>query len=427
MIDRRRVLASSLFAALGPHVARAQGQETLTILSNVAHQNAAQGPANKPENNVQAPFEREHNARIVWRNIPWPQMRATFLRAISASTSEYDIVMVVDEWASAETLARLPSLAEHATRQPLEALDDLEPRMRAQFTTGGALRAVPVRSNPQLLHYNTAILSAAGLQPPRNIDQLIAAARATSGRRADGAQVFGLGLKNDDDVIGMVRAFGGEILSSGFEPLPRREPVMRAITALRDLYQANAIPPNFHGMDANAVVAVMRDGLVAMTLFGDSYFHRFNDQRASRIAGQVASIPVPGAGPEGTVASTKVSFWGAALSPNGNPAKRELAWRFMRHLASPDSQLKMAINGNGPVRLSVGENSQYLAEAPYGRASVEALKHGEPQLPVFDGSAEARDIFNEEATLAIVGRKPVEAALDSAATRLRAVVAQRAR
>ena len=71
--------------------------ETLTILSNIAHQNAAQGSAERPDGNVQAQFERANNARIVWRNIPWPQMRATFLRAISASSSEYDIVMIVDE------------------------------------------------------------------------------------------------------------------------------------------------------------------------------------------------------------------------------------------------------------------------------------------------------------------------------------------
>src|SRR5207247_611432 len=86
-----------------------------------------------------------------------------------------------------------------------------------------------------------------------------------------------------------------------------------------------AIPPNFAATDANAAVTLMRDGLLAMTIFGDSYFLRFNDQRASRVAGQVASIPVPGTGPEGTVASTKCAFWGMALAPNGNATARRRA------------------------------------------------------------------------------------------------------
>jgi multiple sugar transport system substrate-binding protein len=117
-----------------------------------------------------------------------------------------------------------------------------------------------------------------------------------------------------------------------------------------------------------------------------------------------------------------------ALAPNGNPAKRELAWNFIRALASPEAQLRMAINGNGPVRFAVAEAPQYLAEAPYGRASAQALRHAEPQIPVFDGSAEVRDIFNEEATQAIAGRKPIDAALDAAKTRIAAVVqAQRSR
>jgi multiple sugar transport system substrate-binding protein len=430
MIARRAVLAApvALAAAATGRRAAAQAAETLNILSNIAHQTAAQGTAEHPEGNVQAQFERAGNVRIVWRNIPWPQMRATFLRAISASSSEYDIVMIVDEWASSETLARLPSLEPFAQRQPIAAFDDIAQSMRSQFVADGALRAVPIRSNPQLVHYNTAIFAAAGIQPPRTVQQLVAAARAASGRRADGAQVYGLGLKGDEDVIGIVRAFGGEILSAAFEPLPQREPVVAALTALKELYQAGAIPPNFASTDANAAVALMRDGLLAMTIFGDSYFLRFNDPRASRIAGQVASIPVPGNGPEGTVAATKCAFWGMALAPSGNPAKRELAWSFIRTLASPEAQLRMAINGNGPVRLAVAEAPQYLAEAPYGRASAQALRRAEPQIPVFDGSAEVRDIFNEEATQAIAGRKPIDGALAAAGTRIAAVVqAQRAR
>lgn len=425
MIERRTVLSAPLALGLASIAggARAQAAETLTILSNIAHQNAAQGSAERPDGNVQAQFERASSARIVWRNIPWPQMRATFLRAISASSSEYDIVMIVDEWASNQTLARLPSLEPFAQSRPIEAFDDIAPGMRSQFAAGGALRAVPVRSNPQLVHYNTAIFAAANIRPPRTIQQLIAAAKAASGRRADGAQVYGLGLKGDEDVIGIVRAFGGEILSREFESLPRREPVMQALAALKDLHQSGAIPPNFHSTDANAAVALMRDGLLGMCIFGDSYFLRFNDQRASRVAGQVASIPVPGNGPEGTVASTKCAFWGMALAPNGNPARRDLAWNFIRALAAPEAQLRMAINGNGPVRFAVAEMPQYLEAAPYGRASAQALRHAEAQIPVFDGSAEVRDIFNEEATQAIAGRKPIEAALDSAKTRIAAVAA----
>lgn len=425
MIGRRRVLASSLALAAGAGLARparAQGQETLTILANVAHQTAAQGPQGATDNNVQAAFERANNCRIVWRNIPWPQMRATFLRAISASTSEYDIVMVIDDWASGETLARLLPLDEYQARAPIEAADDIAQGMRAQFTAEGKLRAVPIRSNPQLLHYNKTILEAARVAPPRTIEQLIAAARAAAGRRADGAQVYGLGVKAEEDVIGMVKAFGGEVLNAGYEIFPARDKVAAALAALQGLYQANAIPPNFHTMDANAVIALMRDGLLAMSIFGDSYFNRFNDQRASRVAGQVVSVPIPGVA-DGSVAPTKVAFWGMALAANSPPARRELSWKFMRHLASPDSQLKMALNGNGPVRFAVAEMPQYLTEAPYGRASAQALRAASPQLPVFEGSAEVRDIFNEEATQAIVGRKTIDAALDAASARIRTVVA----
>ena len=32
------------------------------------------------------------------------------------------------------------------------------------------------------------------------------------------------------------------------------------------------------------------------------------------------------------------------------------------------------------------EAPQYLAEAPYGRASAQALRHAEAQIPVFDGT-----------------------------------------
>jgi len=397
--------------------------ESISVFANSAHQVAFQRGRTGNSDGAQAAFEKATGDKVAWNAVPWPEMRASLLRSLAASSAEYDVVMVINEWATPVLKRKLLPLAALMAAQPLEAPDDIFAGMRAPFVQDGVPVGIPIRSNPQIVHYNRETFAAAGLAPPETMEALLDAAQKLAGKRTDGARTFGLALKPDEDILVVVRALGGQVLDASLGIHVREPPVLAALQRLRALYAAGALPPNFATMDATSVQSLMREGLSAMVFFGDNYFVRFNDPKTSHIAGKVGFFPMPGGASTGQrYAPTKVTFWAASI-PATLPAPRQAAaWRLIRAMASPASQLQMAVTGNGPVRASTLDDPTFAAEAPYAAASRIALAHATDLLPVFEGSAEVNDAFTQGAVTAILGKASPEDAMAEAEARIAEIV-----
>jgi multiple sugar transport system substrate-binding protein len=398
--------------------------QTLRVFANSAHQDAFAGRPGSTGGNLQAEFEKETGLKIVWDTVPWPQMRQNFQRALASSSGAYDVVMVINEWASADVLSKLLPL--DAMTPALEEPGDIFEGMRATFTSGGRLVGLPIRSNPQIVHYNKAVFAERGVAEPKSFGELLDAAQKLAHRRADGASVYGFSPKSlaDDDLTLIMKAFGGDVLTKDYRVVVDSPANAATLARLKALYDAGGMPPNFASLDTVAVQNLAREGLLAMVLFGDNYHNRFNDPKTSRAAGHAGFFPIPGQQP-GTAGPAKVAYWAAALPVNGPAANREAAWRFIRFMASKTAQLQMAINGNGPTRRSTLEDERFRKDAPYAAASVTALANAAEIFPAFDGTAQVQAAWAEEAVLAITGRKPIAEALKSASDRINAIVAEK--
>ena len=400
--------------------------ETIPVFANSAHQAAFAGAPGGTGESAQAGFVKATGDTVAWHTTPWPEMRQTLLRLLTASTSADAVVMVINDWATPTLKQKLLPLDALLAQAPVEALDDIFIGMRRPFMQDNKLFGIPIRSNPQILHYNKELLASRDVAPPVSIEALLDAAQAVAGKRADGASVYGLAIKPDEDILAIVRAYGGSVLDPALGIHVREAPVLAALDRLRALYAGGGLPRNFHTMDSTSVQTLMREGLVAMCLFGDNYFLRFNDPKGSRIAGKVWFEPIPGSAALGArYAPAKVTFWAAAMPATLSPARQQGAWRLIRSMASPASQLSMAIAGNGPVRQSTLSDPAFTANAPYAAASKIALDNAIDLLPVFDGSVEVNDIFTEEAVAAIIERKTPTVAMADAQQRIEKVLAKR--
>jgi len=418
----RNIAAATLVAfAMGSAVANA---ETVRVFANSAHQDAFTGRPGATEGNLQAEFEKSTGIKVVWDAVPWPQMRQNFQRAMASSSGAYDVVMVINDWATEDVLAKLLPLDQMAPA--LEAPDDIFPAMRWTFTHAGRLVALPIRSNPQIVHYNKTIFAERGIALPRSFGELLDASLKLAGKRADGASVYGFGLKTlaDDDLTLVMKAFGGDVLTKDFRVVVDSPENAATLARLKVLYEGGGLAPNFATTDTVATQNLMREGLLGMVLFVDNYYNRFNDARTSRIAGNVGFFPIPGAQP-GSYGPAKVAYWAAALPANGPAANRAAAWKFIQYMSSKEAQVQMAVNGNGPARLSTLENPRFQKDAPYAAASAIALANAVDIFPPFDGTPQVHAAVTEESVLAITGRKPIPEALKAAAARITAIVAEK--
>jgi multiple sugar transport system substrate-binding protein len=101
-----------------------------------------------------------------------------------------------------------------------------------------------------------------------------------------------------------------------------------------------------------------------------------------------------------------------------NSRRKDLAWSFIKAMATKEATLAAALNGNGPVRNSTYEDQRLRDLIPYAEEERRVLRVARVPLPAFDEASRAGDIFKEEAEAAVLGMKTPEAAMASVVARV---------
>jgi len=409
--------------AAAPGVAQA---EDLTLWSHVVHKQVVEGERGGAEVNLGMQFTEATGDSLTWSTIAFDQMQDKILREINLPRSEANIVFILNTWAAPNVLAKLAPLDAFMAADPIADMEDLAPAMVDAYTDGEGVKGIPIRHNPQLLHYNRAIFEAQGIDgEPATIEEFMADAKAATFKREDGAQVYGFAFETNqaEDLVVLIRAYGGEVLTKDLDIRVNEPEAVAAISALRDLFEAGALPANLAILKPADLQNLMSQGLIAMGIFGDNYYDRFADPEQSQVAGDTWFAPVPASeGNDMADYASSAGFWSMAIPKNSDEAAREDAYRFIAFLAAPDNQLTLALNNNSPVRASIYSNPEYADGVPYSDVVQKVLPIAAPPFPAFPGSKDAEGIFLEQAVSAITGQKDVQQAMDDAASGIERVL-----
>lgn len=420
------IAAGSVFAGGGQEDGGGaeEGPRRLVVWSHAVHQQVADGTRGGEAINIEAEFEEQFNVEVEWNTLPFTGMQDQILRQVNLPRGEADIVFIVESWANETLLSQFESIDGFMAASPVVDADDIPQGIWDTFAVDGEQKAVPYRSAPQILHYNRAMLEELGFDgPPQSMEELGEYARALTRTREDGAQIYGLGIKQWEDPIAVIRSFGGEVLSPQFEVMTTEPEAIEAMTFLRDLYADGVIPPDFAQLEDVDWQNLFCEGLVGMIFHGDSYYVRLSDPEQCGNAGDGWFSYIPAAESMAQeVAPAKIAFWGAGIPLNSPDENKELAYEFLRFFASPDAQLAMALNGNGPVRASTYLEPAFAQNIAYAEVDATMLPYSRPHLPAFEGTQEVFDTFEEQAILAITGRKSVEQAMSDAAESIEAIL-----
>ena len=249
------------------------------------------------------------------------------------------------------------------------------------------------------------------------MEALIDVMKTVTHKRDDGATVYGFAFETNqiEDLAVWVRAYGGELIAQDLTIGVNTPEAVAAISALRDLFDAGALPPNLAILTPADLQNLMSQGLIAMGVFGDNYYARFNDPEQSQVAGDTWFAPVPASETnDGADYASAAGVWAMTIPKNGDEASRQRAYDFMAFLAAPENQLTLALNNNSPIRASVYANPEYASKVPYAEVVQKVLPIAAPGKPAFPGAIEVERIILEAAVAAITGQKEVEAALADA-------------
>ncbi len=307
------------------------------------------------------------------------ELRQRITTDIATGAGLYDVVMV----GPYET----PLWAEQGWLEPFEdaADPDLIPSITEALSFDGKLYALPFYGESAFTMYRSDLFASAGLTMPKEPTwtELLKFAETL---HDPGNGVYGACLRGEPGwgenvalVTAMVNAYGGRWFDENWDPQLNTEPWNEAVTMYADL--AKYADPDTPNMGFNENREKFREGGCALWVDSTAAAPYLTNPESS-VSNSVSFAQAPTAG--GDIASHWMWTWALAVSeatPNKEAAKEFVTWA-----TSPEyTELVAKEYGWAHVppgtRVSLYENPEYLAAAPFAPLVFEALTTADPLKP----------------------------------------------
>lgn len=409
-LNRRHFLASTagVAALMAARPAFAQ-DKTLNILSHRVHQ-AVLGEDG--DNSLLADWKAENGVTLEFTTFDSNPLQDRLFREASLPETEYGVGYIIDNRPTSEIASLFEPLGPFQERDPIEDFDDIAQGLVQGMTVDGNLVGIPVRHATQGLFYNAALLAEAGIDsPPETLEELVEQADALTFTSESGTPVTGMILASDLALFPVMfaRAFGGDFITQDFELVPDPAAMEAGLNVLRGMFESGALPRSYATTRNDDQVTWMQQGRAAFTVLPFARHAQLNDPEQSNYPGEIKAVAFPGSDSlDGPMASI-VEAWAMAIP--GNHPDKDLAWSYIREVSSKRVTIGMALNGNGPVRVSSYSDPELIEKNPLAEVEAAVLANARGAFPPFPEAARAQATMLEEVQLAVIGRKPVAEAV----------------
>ncbi|WP_103173623.1 extracellular solute-binding protein [Paracoccus sp. SY] len=378
---------------------------TLNILSHRVHQTSL----GEGEADLMAAWKQANDADLAFTTFDSNPLMDRLFREASLPETEFGVGYLVDNRPTSEIAKLFEPLDPWMEKDAIGDFGDIAPGLIKGMTIDGKLIGIPVRTATQALFCNLDLLEQAGFSaPPTTLEELVAQAQKIT----DDKIATGMILASDLAVFPVMfaRAFGGDFLTPDFTLLPDPAAMEQALTVLAGMFENGALPRSYATTKNDDQVTWMQQGRAAFTVLPFARAAQLNDPEQSKYPGRITAVgfPVAEALAGKTPMATVVEAWAMVIPANAKD--KELAWSYIKQVASPETTLGMALNGNGPARVSTFSDPKLVEKNPQAAIEAEALANGRGAFPPFPEAARAQALFLEEVQLAVLGRKsPAEA------------------
>ena len=340
----------------------------------------------------------------------------------------YDLALLVTDWlAEAHHAGALEDLHGWHHRIPLHDWPHGWARSLVQpLIIGDHLTSLPWHDGPECLVYRTDLFSDPAhqaayrakfyrdLAPPTTWDEFEQIAQfftdpATTGRYGTVFAAFPDGHNTLYDFALQFWSRGAELIDSSRHPSINTPVAISALDFYRRVVSDPALcHPSSPQLDSTQSGDLFLAGEVAMMVnwFG---FAARSGREGSPLAGKVAIAPIPTANGASSVSLSV--FWALAMGKGSR--LKELAWQFLRFVASPERDLGITRHGTVGVRLSTWRNAELQARIPVYR-EVEAISLSARQLPTGPAMAAFAAVIDKVITRSLTTAEPSASILESA-------------
>jgi multiple sugar transport system substrate-binding protein len=275
----------------------------------------------------------------------------------------------------------------------------------------GVYYALPTAVRSLALFYNERILESAGVEVPTTLDELVAAAIATTERDSAG-NVTQVGLTTGMTAQDhhwfrevLIRQFGGEPYLDNYETVNYDTDAGRAAL---DFYVGLETQGATRTGFMDEPQAAFRAGRAAFHIDGSFRIGALEGERGLRWG--VAELPT---GPDGSQ-SNYASYWVNAITSSAEGPEYEASVLFMEYLTSPEAmEIWLEVVGELPARVEVGMTDA-IANDPVFGPFVRGLEYAHTTI-FADESAQRQVLVDMVERIRLQGMDPGESLSTAAA------------
>ncbi|WP_372841079.1 ABC transporter substrate-binding protein [Phaeovulum sp.] len=398
-------------AALAANPTWAAGK-TLNVLSHKVHQTVLGTDAG----DLMAAWKSANDADISFTTFDSNPLQDRLFREASLTDTDYGVGYIIDNRPTSDIASLFEPLNDLAVSDPIEDFDDIAHGLVQGMTVDGNLIGIPVRHATQGLFYNEALLEEAGIAaPPTTLEELVEQCNKLTFTSKSGTPVTGMILASDLALFPVMfaRAFGGDFITKDFQLVPDPAAMEKGLDVLRGMFESGALPRSYATTKNDDQVTWLQQGRAAFTVLPFARFAQLNNPEQSNFPGKIKAIAFPGSA---TLAADKpmasiVEAWAMVIPKNAKD--KALAWSYIKEVSSKRVTLGMALNGNGPVRVSSYADPALITKNPLAEVEAQVLANARGAFPPFPEAARAQATMLEEVQLAVIGRKTVKDAVAS--------------
>jgi multiple sugar transport system substrate-binding protein len=317
----------------------------------------------------------------------------------------------VPQFQSLNVLLEMSSLADYA-----EAASKVMDAPNSSARMGDKFYGIAANTNTKILFYNKTMLNAAGLTVPKTLDEMWADAEKLSGDKTIGFVEAWTGVWNVGQYIW---SNGGDVLAPDYSTATgyiNGTKAVAAIQKLADLYKEKALSGPTLDPGAAGDTDGWAAGTYAMEIDGP---WRSTSMEAAKIDYGAVQMPAGPAGSIGVLGGEDFMMF-----TTSDAAHRDAAWRFVKFMTGKDAQAAMAKVGQMPVNKEAIADPEVLKAMPLLPVFAEALKTARAR-PVTPKWGDMENVIATKVAEAVTGQKPVQQAMDEAATEIDALIAQK--
>ncbi|MBI5033261.1 MAG: sugar ABC transporter substrate-binding protein [Chloroflexi bacterium] len=278
-------------------------------------------------------------------------------------------------------------------------------------TVKDMLTGIPIVTEQEVLYYRKDLYQAAGLQPPKTLAELEAAATKLTDKSKQqfGFIARGQGNPAVTQFSSYLYSFGGDWFDQSTKKATLNTPEAIAAFTLFGKLHKNYAPPGTTNMSWPQAVAVFAQGSVASYTDANSIFANLLDPTKSTVADKTGVVVFP-EGPKGSVPYS-VTSWGLSIAASSK--NKDAAWEFVKWATSKEIVLKTQGDGANPgARASVWADPVGKSKFPadWVAAQVASANGRGYDRPLVVQVGAARDIIGTIITAAINGEDVTAAA-----------------